>query len=110
MNTIADPTTNGVQNSEQPQEDETQGALADVTLEQLPQRLQDAVTRAGWTTLTPVHSRAIPYLLAERDVRCFAIGAQAVRFVTHLDVSADQISEACEIIKTLAGSPLVKSV
>ena len=49
-------------------------------------------------------------MLADRGIQCFAISAQAVRFVTHLDVSVDQIGEACETIKSLAGSPLAKSV
>ncbi|MGQ0603164.1 MAG: DEAD/DEAH box helicase [Anaerolineales bacterium] len=42
--------------------------LADVTLEQLPDRLREAAARAGWTTLMPVQARAIPYLLAGRDM------------------------------------------
>ncbi|MBI5082836.1 MAG: DEAD/DEAH box helicase, partial [Chloroflexi bacterium] len=42
--------------------------LADTTLEQLPQRLRDAASRAGWSTLMPVQARAIPYLLAARNM------------------------------------------
>jgi ATP-dependent RNA helicase DeaD len=42
--------------------------LPDVTIEQLPERLRAAAARAGWTALTPVQSRAIPYLLAGRDM------------------------------------------
>src|SRR3977135_4118731 len=42
--------------------------LHDLTLEQLPQRLRDAVNRVGWTSLMPVQARAIPYLLAGREV------------------------------------------
>ncbi len=49
-------------------------------------------------------------MLAEHDVRCFAIAAQAVRFVTHQDVSGEQISKVCEVIRTLASAPLAKSV
>ncbi len=43
-------------------------ALPDVTIEQLPERLREASARAGWTTLMPVQARAIPYLLARRDM------------------------------------------
>jgi len=43
-------------------------ALPEISLQQLPQKLQDAAARAGWTTLMPVQSRAIPYLLARRDL------------------------------------------
>ena len=42
--------------------------LVEVTLETLPERLRQAAGRAGWTTLMPVQARAIPYLLAGRDV------------------------------------------
>lgn len=36
-------------------------------MEQLPARLRDAAQKAGWTTLMPVQSRAIPYLLEGRN-------------------------------------------
>ena len=48
--------------------DELINLLPDVTLEQLPVRLREAAARAGWTTLMPVQARAIPYLLAGRDM------------------------------------------
>lgn len=41
---------------------------ADVTLEELPKSLRDGVKRVGWTTLMPVQARAIPYLLAGREM------------------------------------------
>ncbi|MEK7276773.1 MAG: DEAD/DEAH box helicase [Chloroflexota bacterium] len=42
--------------------------LPDLSLEQLPQRLREAAARVGWTTLMPVQARAIPYLLASRNM------------------------------------------
>ena len=42
--------------------------LPDLTLNQLPQLLQDAAARASWETLMPVQARAIPYLLAKRNM------------------------------------------
>jgi ATP-dependent RNA helicase DeaD len=42
--------------------------LPDVTTEQLPAVLREAVARAGWTTLMPVQARAIPYLLRARNM------------------------------------------
>ena len=47
--------------------------------------------------------------LDSQGVRCLAIGAQRIRFVTHLDVTTDQVDTACEIItdtvnQVLAGS------
>jgi ATP-dependent RNA helicase DeaD len=47
---------------------EPQNALPDTTLEQLPEKLRAAAARAGWTALMPVQARAIPYLLAGRDM------------------------------------------
>lgn len=42
--------------------------LSDTTLEQLSGPLQKAVNRAGWPSLMPVQARAIPYLLAGRNM------------------------------------------
>jgi len=42
--------------------------LTDTTIEQLPAPLRDAAARAGWTALMPVQARAIPYMLATRNI------------------------------------------
>ncbi len=47
--------------------------------------------------------------LAEQGVKCFAIGSQAIRFVTHLDVSEQQIGQACEIIRAARASRFLAS-
>jgi ATP-dependent RNA helicase DeaD len=47
---------------------EPENALPEVTLEGLPESLQAACVRAGWTKLLPVQARAIPYVLAGRNV------------------------------------------
>jgi ATP-dependent RNA helicase DeaD len=47
---------------------EPERALPPVTLAELPEPLCQAVARAGWSKLMPVQSRAIPYLLAGRDL------------------------------------------
>ena len=47
---------------------EPQNALPEVTMQDLPQDLQAAAARAGWTTLMPVQAKAIPYLMAGRDL------------------------------------------
>jgi ATP-dependent RNA helicase DeaD len=44
------------------------GSLPEVSLADLPQPLREAAGRAGWTELMPVQARAIPYLLAGRDL------------------------------------------
>ena len=40
--------------------------------------------------------------LRENDIWCFAIGPQAVRLVTHLDVSSAQIERTCQVIQSIA--------
>jgi len=42
--------------------------LVEVKFEQLPESLQAAARRVGWTTLMPVQARVIPYMLNGRDV------------------------------------------
>ena len=42
--------------------------LAPVKLRDLPLPLQEAAARASWSELMPVQSKAIPYLLAKRDL------------------------------------------
>ena len=40
--------------------------------------------------------------LKEHGLSCFAIGPQAIRLVTHLDVSPEQIEQACDILRRVA--------
>ncbi len=42
--------------------------LPELTLAQLPESLRRGAGRAGWTSLMPVQARAIPYILAGREV------------------------------------------
>ncbi len=43
-------------------------ALPPATLAELPEPMQQAAARAGWTELMPVQARALPYLRAGRDL------------------------------------------
>lgn len=45
-----------------------ENSLADLAFDQLAPRLREAAARAGWTSLMPVQARAIPYLLAKRNM------------------------------------------
>ncbi len=47
---------------------EPDDALPEISLQQLPPLLQEAVARAGWDRLMPVQARAMPYMLAGRDL------------------------------------------
>lgn len=47
---------------------EPQNPLPPISIDDLPGIMRVAANRAGWTELTPVQSRAIPYLQARRDL------------------------------------------
>src|SRR2546423_14969268 len=55
-------------NNPAPSNSELQTPFPAVTLEQLPPRLRDAATRAGWKSLMPVQAKGIPYVLQGRGV------------------------------------------
>ena len=48
--------------------EEPKNPLPELTVENLPERLREAVQRAGWSTLMPVQARGIPYLLDGRQM------------------------------------------
>lgn len=54
--------------SENLQIEEPANALPVLAAADLPESWRQAMGRAGWTDLTPVQSRAIPYVLAGRDL------------------------------------------
>ena len=59
---------------------EPENALPRATLETLPETIAAACGRAGWTSLMPVQSLALPYLLEGRDiVPCSERQMRAVR-------------------------------
>ena len=47
---------------------EPDNALPEVTLEELPESMRAACARAGWKKLLPVQARAMPYVLAGRNL------------------------------------------
>ena len=47
---------------------EPEHALPPLTFETLSESMRQAAARAGWKTLMPVQAKAIPYLLARRDL------------------------------------------
>ncbi len=49
-------------------------------------------------------------LLAAQGIDCFAISTQAIRLVTHLDVTAGEIDQACQIIRSVACSSRTSGV
>jgi ATP-dependent RNA helicase DeaD len=79
-----------------PKIEEPRNPLPDVTIEQLSEPLAAAVERAGWPELMPVQARAIPYLLAGRNMMIQArtgsgkTGAFLLPMVERLDPSKDR--------------------
>lgn len=67
MQEFSTPNTQRDQNLD-PSLIEPESALPEVTVADLPEPLRQAVARAGWPELMPVQSKAIPYLLAGRDL------------------------------------------
>jgi ATP-dependent RNA helicase DeaD len=47
---------------------EPDDALPEISFGDLSERLQDAAARAGWSSLMPVQAKAMPYVLAQRDL------------------------------------------
>ena len=47
---------------------ESRNGFAEISMKDLTARMREACVRAGWNFLTPVQAKAIPYLLADRDV------------------------------------------
>lgn len=47
---------------------EQQQTLPEYTIEQLSEPLRAGLSRQGWKTLMPVQARAIPYIMAKRDL------------------------------------------
>lgn len=48
--------------------DQLETSLPEVTYEDLPENWRAAMLRAGWTSLMPVQARAMPYVMAGRDL------------------------------------------
>lgn len=86
--------------------------LPELTVEQLPERLREAVGRAGWTSLMPVQAKALPYLLAGREMIVQArtgsgkTGAFLLPLLERLDVN----KKACQALILVPTRELAKQV
>jgi len=47
---------------------EPENSLPEMTLDDLPESLREAAGKLGWTSLMPVQAKAIPYIMAKRDL------------------------------------------
>ena len=92
--------------------DSPRNPLAKVTLEQLPVNLQEAAARAGWNSLVAVQARAIPYLLAGRNMMIQArtgsgkTGVFLLPMLAHLDPA----KAACQALILVPTRELARQV
>ena len=108
--------------------DDSHPQLPEVALEDLPERLRDAVVRAGWKSLMPVQARAIPCLLAGKDMMIQArtgsgkTGAFLLPMLERLDASRhtcqalvlvptrELARQVCREAETLCGNAGLRTV
>ncbi|MEM7332750.1 MAG: DEAD/DEAH box helicase, partial [Chloroflexota bacterium] len=48
--------------------EEPEDSLPTVSIDDFPPRLREATERAGWTKLTPVQAKSLPYIMAGRPM------------------------------------------
>jgi ATP-dependent RNA helicase DeaD len=91
---------------------EPSNLLADVTLEQLPEKLRTAAANAGWTSLVPVQARGIPYLLAGRNMMIQARTGSGKTGVFLLPMLArlDPAKAACQALILVPTRELARQV
>jgi superfamily II DNA/RNA helicase len=79
---------------------EPANSLPEVKLEDLPEQLQTACARAGWARLLPVQSRAIPYVLAKRNlmVQSQTGSGKTAAFVLPILARIDPGKRACQAL------------
>lgn len=79
---------------------EPENSLPEVTLETLPESLRSACARAGWSSLLPVQSRAIPYVLAKRNlmVQSQTGSGKTAAFVLPILGRIDAAKRACQAL------------
>lgn len=79
--------------------------LPETTLAQLSSRIQEAAQRAGWTQLTPVQAKSIPYMLEGKDLMVQArtgsgkTGAFLLPMLERLDASRKE-AQALVLVPT----------
>ena len=77
-----------------------ENALPEVAIENLPERPRQACARAGWTKLLPVQARAIPYLLAGRNlmVQSQTGSGKTGAFILPILERLDPAKKACQAL------------
>jgi ATP-dependent RNA helicase DeaD len=91
---------------------EPQDALPPVSLDQLSSTMRAAVSRAGWTELTPVQARTIPYILAKRDlmVQARTGSGKTGAFILPLLDQINTQKNACQVLVLVPTRELAQQV
>ncbi len=91
---------------------EPENALPEVTLQGLPESLQAACARAGWTNLLPVQTRTIPYVLAGRNlmVQSQTGSGKTGAFVLPILERIDAAKTACQALILVPTRELAQQV
>jgi ATP-dependent RNA helicase DeaD len=91
---------------------EPKDALPPVSIEELPEIMRAGVRRAGWTELTPVQSRAIPYLQARRDlmVQARTGSGKTGAFVLPVLERVDKRKPTCQVLVLVPTRELAQQV
>ncbi len=91
---------------------EPENALPSVTLDELPQTIQDAARRAGWDGLMPVQQHAIPYMLKKRNlmVQSRTGSGKTGAFVLPLLEQLDSSRAECQALVLVPTRELAKQV
>jgi ATP-dependent RNA helicase DeaD len=91
---------------------EPENALPETTLEALPESLKAACARAGWTRLLPVQARAIPYVLAGRNlmVQSHTGSGKTGAFILPILDRIDPAKGACQALVLVPTRELAQQV
>ena len=97
---------------ETPELTEPQNPLPPITIDELPGIMRVAANRAGWTELTPVQSRAIPYLQARRDlmVQAHTGSGKTGAFILPLLDQVDKGKPSCQALILVPTRELAQQV
>ena len=87
-------------------------ALPEVLLEGIPADMRSAAARAGWTQLMPVQAKAMPYLLAGRDlmVQSRTGSGKTGAFVMPILHRVDREKAACQALILVPTRELARQV
>ena len=91
---------------------EPDDALPPISLNDLPEVMQAAVKRAGWTGLTPVQARTIPYMRARRDlmVQARTGSGKTGAFVLPILERVDTRKKTCQVLVLVPTRELAQQV